>query len=59
MAFIFFTPLVMHLMYLVVNATGTSKKYINLSLATTAIVYDREKSRFDRVRFTGDEQNAE
>ena len=59
MAFIFFTPLVMHLMYLVVNAAGTSKKYINLSLATTAIVYDREKSRFDRVRFTGDEQNAE
>ena len=59
MALIFFTPLVMHLMYLVVNATGTSKKYINLSLATTAIVYGREKSRFDRVRFIDDEQNAE
>ena len=59
MAFIFFAPLAMHLMYVVVNARGTTKKFISLSLPTTANVYKRETtSRFNRMRFKNDERNV-
>jgi hypothetical protein len=59
MAFIFFVPLAMHLMYVVVNARGKTKKFISLSLPTTANVYKREMtSRFNRMRFKNDERNV-
>ena len=59
MAFIFFAPLAMHLMYVVVNARDTTKKFISLSLPTTANVYKREMpSRFNRIRFKNDERNV-
>ena len=50
MAFIFLVPMVMHLMYVVVNARGTSKKFINLTLATTTSVDNRAMNRFHGVR---------
>jgi len=59
MAFIFFAPLAMHLMHVVVNARGTTKKFISLSLPTTANVYKREMtSRFNRMRFKNDVRNV-
>ena len=54
MAFIFLVPMVMHLMYVVVNARGTSKKFINLTLATTTNVDNRAMNRFHRVRSGSD-----
>ncbi len=55
MAFIFLVPMVMHLMYVVVNARGTSKKFINLTLATTTNVDNRAMNRFHRVRSGSDD----